>query len=95
MEDTDILIEELLDTDLESDVSDPAYLIVHNDEFNTFEWVIECFKKVLKHTSEQAEQLAYIIHFKGKATVKAGSMDTLRPYKDALCERGLGAVIEQ
>lgn len=72
-----------------------AKLLVYNDEVNTFEWVIECFIKVLKHTAEQAEQLSYIIHYKGKAIVKNGTWEELRPYKDALCERGLSAVIEE
>lgn len=72
----------------------PAYLIVFNDDHNTFEWVIECFTQVLKHTSEQAEQLAYIIHTKGKATVKTAAFKVLRPLRIALVERGLSAVIE-
>lgn len=83
----------LVETD-DSDVGDPAYLIVFNDDHNTFEWVIECFMKVLKHQEDQAEQLAYIIHTKGKATVKTAPMKTLRPLRIALVERGLSAVIE-
>ncbi len=69
-------------------------LIVFNDDVNTFEWVIECFMEVCKHTFEQAEQLSYIVHFKGKASVKVGSMKELKPMKDSLCEKGLSAVIE-
>ncbi len=69
-------------------------LIVFNDDVNTFEWVIECFMEVCKHTFEQAEQLSYIVHFKGKASVKVGSMQELKPMKDSLCEKGLSAVIE-
>jgi ATP-dependent Clp protease adaptor protein ClpS len=96
-ENDDVAVEE--EIELEIDQSDigtgnPAYLIVHNDEFNTFDWVIECFIDVLKHSAEQAEQLAYIIHFKGKATVKTASLSELKPQKDALCDRGLAAVIE-
>ena len=49
---------------------------------------------VCKHTLEQAEQLSMLVHFKGKAIVKTGVLDILRPMKDALCERGLSAVIE-
>jgi ATP-dependent Clp protease adaptor protein ClpS len=71
-----------------------AQLIVFNDDYNTFDWVIECFTEILNHTFEQAEQLSIIIHFKGKATVKTGTMSVLKPLKDALVERGLSAVIE-
>ena len=43
---------------------------------------------------EQAEQCAYLIHNKGKYAVKHGSMDRLRPMKDAITERGINATIE-
>ena len=69
-------------------------LVVFNDEVNTFDWVIECFVEVCGHTVAQAEQLSYIIHFKGKATVKTGDKKELGPFKEALLERGLSAVIE-
>ena len=79
----------------ESDTGSVAHLIVYNDDHNTFDWVIECFMDVLEHSSVQSEQLALIIHFKGKATVKSGSKKSLMPKKDALIERGLSAVIEE
>ena len=71
-----------------------AQLIVLNDDYNTFEWVIECFIEILNHSSEQAEQSAWIIHTKGRASVKLGSFEILKPFKDALTERGLNAIIE-
>jgi ATP-dependent Clp protease adaptor protein ClpS len=74
--------------------SDSYKLVVYNDDHNTFEWVIESFVKVLKHSTVQAEQLSYLIHFKGKATVKSGTKKQLQKYKDALIDRGLSAVIE-
>ena len=49
---------------------------------------------ICKHSFEQAEQLSMIVHFKGKAIVKTDSFNILRPMKDALCDRGLSAVIE-
>ena len=54
----------------------------------------QSFMEVLNHTFEQSEQLAMIIHFKGKATVKTAPLSELRPPKDALTDRGLSAVIE-
>lgn len=85
---TDILKEE------DTQITDHAKLIVYNDEFNTFDWVIECFMQVCNHTFEQSEQLSLIIHFKGKAVVKTDAFEKLKPMKDALVERGLSAVIE-
>lgn len=90
--DEDVLIEEDI---ADSDTGEPAKLLVYNDDHNTFDWVIQCFMEILQHTSEQAEQLALIIHFKGKATVKNGTFKELKPKKDALIDRGLSAVIEE
>jgi ATP-dependent Clp protease adaptor protein ClpS len=84
----DILTEDVTHTGAMSE------LVVYNDDFNTFEWVIECFMEVLSHSSEQAEQLSLIIHYTGKATVKTAAFTVLRPLKDALVDRGLSAVIE-
>lgn len=71
-----------------------SQLIVYNDDYNTFDWVIQCFMEVCDHTHEQSEQLSILVHFKGKATVKTGVMSVLKPMKDALIDRGLSAVIE-
>jgi ATP-dependent Clp protease adaptor protein ClpS len=76
------------------DVEEPFHLIVWNDEVNTFEWVIETLMEICKHSYEQAEQCAYIIHFKGKYAVKQGSYDDLKPMRDAITERGIGATLE-
>ena len=88
-EEEDVLVDEDIDVNL------PAQLIVYNDDFNTFEWVIQCFIEVLNHTLEQSEQLALIIHFKGKATVKSGSKAELLPLREGLVDRGLSAVVEE
>jgi ATP-dependent Clp protease adaptor protein ClpS len=69
-------------------------LLVFNDDVNTFDWVIMSFVEILKHSTEQAEQLALLVHFKGKATVKSGPLQQLRRFKEALVDRGLSAVIE-
>ena len=97
--DIDIDVEEDIDIDLEEELSDigsgtMAYLIVFNDDVNDFDWVIKSFMAVLDYPADQAEQLAMIIHLKGKATVKTAPLSVLRPQKDALCERKLSAIIE-
>jgi ATP-dependent Clp protease adaptor protein ClpS len=78
----------------EVDVQDPLQLIVWNDEVNTFEWVIETLVAVCQQSHEQAEQCAYIIHFRGKYGVKQGEYDELKPMCDAITERGIGATLE-
>ena len=86
---------QLLDkSDLLTLTDDPFHLIVWNDDINTFEWVIETLMEVCNHSREQAEQSAYIIHYKGKYAVKHGSYEVLQPMCSAITERGIGATIE-
>ena len=54
-----------------------SQLLVYNDDFNTFDWVIQCFMEVCNHSFEQSEQLSLIVHYKGKAIVKTGDFDLL------------------
>ena len=74
---------------------DPVSLIVWNDEINTFDWVIRSLVEICGHTTEQAEQCAWIIHYKGKYVVKKGSMKKLTPMREALVDRGIGATLEE
>ena len=55
-------------------------LVLHNDDVNTFDFVIECLIEICKHTLEQAEQCTILVHYKGKCTVKTGSME-LKPMR--------------
>lgn len=80
--------------DLVEELIDIKSLIIHNDEVNTFEWVIECLMDICKHDAVQAEQCTLLIHFKGKASVKQGSLEELQPMKDALCDRGINVTID-
>ena len=82
------------DIDLLTDTDEPYSLIVWNDEVNSFDWVIQTLIEVCKHTTEQAEQCAMIIHTQGKYGVKRGSYENLKPMCDAITERGIGATIE-
>ncbi len=70
-------------------------LVIHNDEYNTFEWVIKALIEICEHTNEQAEQSSYIIHHKGKYAVKWGMLNDLKPMKDAIVDRGINVTIEQ
>ena len=68
-------------------------LVVFNDDFNTFDHVIDTLIRVCRHTVEQAEQCTWIIHHKGKCTVKHGTLVELKPMRDAICEAGIDARI--
>lgn len=66
-------------------------LVLFNDDIHTFDFVIEALIKVCRHSEEQAEQSAYIVHFNGKCSVKNGPEHKLRPMKEALIDRDLRA----
>jgi ATP-dependent Clp protease adaptor protein ClpS len=82
------------ETDLLTEVESPYSLVVWNDEVNSFDWVIQTLVEICKHSTEQAEQCAMIIHTQGKYAVKQGTYDDLKPMCDAITERGIGATIE-
>jgi len=69
-------------------------LILHNDDVNTFEFVIDCLIEICGHTIVQAEQCTYLVHYKGKCDVKKGSFEFLKPRREALIEKGLNATID-
>jgi ATP-dependent Clp protease adaptor protein ClpS len=69
-------------------------LILHNDDYNSFDWVIESLVDVCKHNTEQAEQCAYIVHYRGKCQVKHGDEDQINSLHAALVLRGLTATVE-
>ncbi len=82
------------DIDILTDLAKTYQIIVWNDEVNTFEWVIETLIEVCKHSEEQAEQCAMLIHTKGKYSVKHGTYDELKPQTEAITDRGINATLE-
>jgi len=75
-------------------LSETNELVLYNDDFNTFEFVIQSLIEVCHHQPEQAEQCTLIVHYKGKCAVKSGDFDQLDPLKQQLTDRGLTATIE-
>ncbi|GEC79846.1 ATP-dependent Clp protease adaptor ClpS [Flavobacterium aquatile] len=69
-------------------------IILYNDDVNTFDHVIETLIRVCKHDALQAEQCAILVHYKGKCSVKNGSIEELTPYCSALLDAGLSAEIQ-
>jgi ATP-dependent Clp protease adaptor protein ClpS len=80
--------------EVKTEIEHICSLIIWNDDVNTFEWVIETLVDICGHSNEQAEQCAYLIHFKGKYAVKEGEYDILKPMCDEITERGISATIE-
>ena len=70
-------------------IDDEKTLLLINDEYNSFDHVIECLIKYCKHNLEQAEQCAILTHYKGKCEIKRGTIKQLQDVYFALLECGL------
>lgn len=71
-----------------------AKLVLHNDDVNTFDYVMEILVEVCDHSLTQAEQCATITHFKGKCEVKSGALAAMKELRYQLISRGLKATVE-
>ncbi len=68
-------------------------IVLFNDDVNTFDYVIDSLISVCEHTVEQAEQCTYLVHYKGKCTVKTGDFSELKSKCTRLLNLGLSAEI--
>lgn len=82
------------DTVILEKVVDISSLVVHNDEINTFDYIIASLMDICEMDINQAEQCTLIIHYNGKYGVRSGEREDLQPLKDAFIDRGIGATIE-
>ena len=69
-------------------------LFLHNDDLHSFDYVIDALVDICNHSTQQATQCTYLVHFKGKCDIKQGSMDYLKPMREALAGRSLKATIK-
>ncbi len=75
--------------DVITDLLNRNTLMLINDDFHTFDFVVDALIDVCRHDPDQAEQCAYITHYKGKCDVKKGKMSTIKRMRDRLAEKGL------
>lgn len=80
--------------DLQEGLVKESFLILHNDDVHSFDYVIEALINICNHGFEQATQCTMLVHYKGKCDVKKGSFTELKPLKDALIEKELNATID-
>jgi ATP-dependent Clp protease adaptor protein ClpS len=90
----DTITKKKTESKVEEILSKPYRLDLHNDDYNTFDWVITCLMKICKHDEEQASQCAHIVHFNGKCDVKYGDYDTISIMKEKLKTAGLSVTME-
>lgn len=86
-------VEEILD-DVTTDVELPAKVILFNDEWHTFDEVINQLIKAVKCSRDKAEALTLEVHNQGKACVYEGSMNDCLGVSSILEEIALHTQIE-
>ena len=64
-------------------------LILYNDDFNTFEFVVETLIEVCDHDEEQGYQCTLIAHHNGKCEVKRGMIEDLKLRCSIMINKGL------
>ena len=74
-------------------IKKPTYeVIVHNDNENSFEYVIEVFQSILGHEMTQAANCANIIDAKGKCVVRTTKdLEIAQTMVELLLDYGLNA----
>ena len=77
-----------------STINGLSTLILHNDDNNSFDHVIDCLVMICDHNAQQAEQCAMIVHNKGKCDVRSGEREAMLEMRRALVERKLNATVE-
>jgi ATP-dependent Clp protease adaptor protein ClpS len=67
----------------------PQYVvIVENDDYHTFHYVIEVLQKVCGHGLEEADRLAHEVDQTGRAVVWQGSMEVAELKRDQIRDYG-------
>jgi ATP-dependent Clp protease adaptor protein ClpS len=80
----------------ENDLSELSekLLVLYNDDYHTFDYVIDALVSICEHDVAQAEQCTLLVHYKGKCDVKKGSYSYLKPMQNALIQKNLKATID-
>ena len=86
-------IQEQVDVDVLEQEVPQHEIILYDDDFNTFDHVIDSLIDVCEHTLIQAEQCTMLVHYKGKCAVKTGEYKELEAKCSKLLTLGLTAEI--
>lgn len=76
------------------DHQNQAVLVLHNDDINSFDYVMDVLMDICDHSVTQAEQCATITHYNGKCEVRTGSSNDMRELRYQLISRGLKASVD-
>ena len=78
----------------ETDDLQQGTLVLHNDDINTFDYVMKTLVDVCDHSLNQAEQCATITHYKGKCDVRSGVLEEMKELRYQLISKGLNATVD-
>ena len=78
---------------LSSEKVEDKFLVLLNDDYNTFEHVVDCLMSLCDHSPLQAEQCALLTHYKGSCEIMIGSYSELELIKEDLVLYGLNVEI--
>ena len=88
-------MKEQLDTDTLEETGIQRNLVVWNDDYNTFDWVIRSLVDVLDMGALQAEQCAVIADGKGTCIVKEGDWIDLFDINQELTSLGIKVELKE
>ncbi len=81
-------------SDQKNQLTNIRELVLFNDDFNTFDFVIETLIEVCGIDPLQAEQITLVVHYKGKCGVMSGPLEELKPVYNEMINRKLTVSIE-
>ena len=68
-------------------------LFLINDDYNSFDHVVDCLTAICDHDPIQAEQCALLTHYKGFSEIMLGEDSDLLPIQEDLSLYGLNVEI--
>ncbi len=76
-------------------INEQHQLILYNDNYHSFDYVIDSLVDICGHSCNQATQCASIAHFNGKCQVRVGNIENLKQMQERLVECSFTVEIEQ
>jgi len=73
---------------------DPCQVILHNDDFNTAEFVVVCLMRVFSHPAGLAEKIMLEAHRNGRAIAQVEARSSAVLHRQQLQSFGLSADVE-
>lgn len=73
----------------------PWVCLLHNDDVNTFDYVIFVLQKTFGFSDERADEVAHEVHNTGRSAVRSGTRSKMEADALKLCAEGLSATIAE